>query len=47
MSTAAQATPAPSRRYHVDIQAAPQAIWDAITKPEWTKQVRLIAPLVE
>jgi hypothetical protein len=24
--------------YRVYIKATPQAIWDAITKPEWTKK---------
>ena len=27
--------------YRVYIKATPQAIWDAITKPEWTRAVRL------
>ena len=27
--------------YRVYIKATPQAIWDAITKPEWTPEVRL------
>src|SRR5450759_1195608 len=32
--------------YRVYIKATPQAIWDAITKPEWTKKYGY-APLVE
>jgi uncharacterized protein YndB with AHSA1/START domain len=32
--------------YRVYIKASPQAIWDAITKPEWTKQYGY-APVVE
>ena len=32
--------------YRVYIKASPQAIWDAITKPEWTKKYGY-APLVE
>lgn len=32
--------------YRVYIKATPQAIWDAITKPEWTKRYGY-APLVE
>ena len=30
--------------YRVYIKATPQAIWDAITKPEWTETLRLPAP---
>ena len=32
--------------YRVYIKATPQSIWDAITKPEWTKKYGF-APLVE
>ena len=32
--------------YRVYIKATPQAVWDAITKPEWTKKYGY-APLVE
>ena len=45
MSTAAQAT-GTIQKYQVYIKAAPQAIWDAITKPEWTSRYGY-APLVE
>ena len=31
--------------YQVFIKATPQAIWDAITRPEWTEQLRLPGPL--
>ena len=34
------------QRYRVYIQAAPQAVWDALTKPEWTVKYGY-APLVE
>ena len=30
--------------YRVYIKATPEAIWDAITEPEWTEQVRLRRP---
>ena len=30
--------------YRVYIKATPQAIWDAITKPEWTATLRLHQP---
>lgn len=38
MTTDAQTTtnPATTQVYRVYIKASPQAIWDAITKPEWT-----------
>jgi hypothetical protein len=33
MTTASQAT---TQVYRVHLRATPQAIWDAITEPEWT-----------
>jgi uncharacterized protein YndB with AHSA1/START domain len=44
--TAAAETIKTIQMYRVYIKATPQAIWDAITKPEWTKQYGY-APLVE
>ena len=37
MTTAAAAT-STIQVYRVYIKATPQAIWDAITKPEWTEK---------
>src|ERR1700730_17772188 len=45
MTATAQATKT-IQIYRVYIKATPQAIWDAITKPEWTKKYGY-APLVE
>jgi uncharacterized protein YndB with AHSA1/START domain len=45
MTATAQATKT-IQMYRVYIKASPQAIWDAITKPEWTKKYGY-APLVE
>jgi uncharacterized protein YndB with AHSA1/START domain len=45
MTTTAQTTQT-VRMYRVYIKATPQAIWDAITRPEWTKKYGY-APLVE
>ena len=45
MSSTAQTTKT-VQMYRVYIKATPQAIWDAITKPEWTKRYGY-APLVE
>ncbi len=35
-TTTAAATTATTQVYRVYIKAAPEAVWDAITKPEWT-----------
>jgi uncharacterized protein YndB with AHSA1/START domain len=45
MTTTTQTTTT-VQMYRVYIKATPQAIWDAITKPEWTKKYGY-APLVE
>ena len=37
MSNATQA-PTTTQVYRVYIKATPEAIWDAITKPEWTER---------
>jgi uncharacterized protein YndB with AHSA1/START domain len=37
MTSSDQAAPA-TQSYDIYIKAAPQAIWDAITKPEWTRR---------
>ena len=37
MTTTATA-PATTQVYRVYIRATPQAVWDAITKPEWTER---------
>ena len=34
------------QRYRVYIKATPQAVWDALTRPEWTVRYGY-APLVE
>ena len=34
--TTTTATNVTTQVYHVYIKASPQAIWDAITKPEWS-----------
>jgi uncharacterized protein YndB with AHSA1/START domain len=44
--TATAQTTKTIQMYRVYIKATPQAIWDAITKPEWTKKYGY-APLVE
>jgi uncharacterized protein YndB with AHSA1/START domain len=44
--TATAQTTKTIQMYRVYIKATPQAIWDAITKPEWTKMYGY-APLVE
>jgi uncharacterized protein YndB with AHSA1/START domain len=44
--TATARTTGTTQVYRVYIKATPQAIWDAITKPEWTKKYGY-APLVE
>ena len=36
MTTTTPATTTTTQVYRVYIRATPQAIWDAITKPEWT-----------
>jgi uncharacterized protein YndB with AHSA1/START domain len=36
--TSATQTNAATQIYRVYIKATPQAIWDAITKPEWTER---------
>ncbi|MGH7665749.1 MAG: SRPBCC family protein [Candidatus Dormibacteria bacterium] len=36
--TATPSTPATTQIYSVYIKATPQAIWDAITRPEWTER---------
>ena len=38
MTTAEAATTVTTQVYRVYIKATPQAIWDAITKPEWTER---------
>jgi uncharacterized protein YndB with AHSA1/START domain len=38
MATATTATKVTTQVYRVYIKATPQAIWDAITKPEWTER---------
>jgi len=34
-------TTATTQIHRVYIKAKPEAVWDAITKPEWTEKVRL------
>ena len=36
--TTTVAAPATTQVYRVYIKATPEAIWDAITKPEWTER---------
>ena len=36
--TTTATTPATTQVYRVYIRATPQAVWDAITKPEWTER---------
>ena len=36
--TTAQTTTTTTQVYRVYIKAIPEAIWDAITKPEWTER---------
>jgi uncharacterized protein YndB with AHSA1/START domain len=38
MTTTAPATSVTTQVYRVYIKATPQAIWDAITRPEWTER---------
>ncbi len=42
--TTATETAVTTQVYRVYIKATPQAIWDAITKPEWTRALRLRRP---
>ena len=42
--TTSTGTAVTTQVYRVYIKATPQAIWDAITKPEWTGAVRLRRP---
>src|SRR5712691_12880235 len=46
MTTTAAETTKTIQKYRVYIKATPQAIWDALTKPEWTLKYGY-APLVE
>ena len=39
--TSASPTATTTQVYRVYIKATPEAIWDAITKPEWTAALRL------
>ena len=38
MATATEKDVTTTQLYRVFIKAAPQAIWDAITKPEWAEK---------
>ena len=38
MTTTRRPRPTTTQVYRVYIKATPQAIWDAITKPEWTER---------
>jgi len=43
--TAAPTSDAPARVFRVFIRATPEAIWDAITNPEWTERYGYRAPM--
>ncbi|HTE86603.1 MAG TPA: hypothetical protein VK821_17925 [Dehalococcoidia bacterium] len=44
MTTTAPATSVTMQVYRVYIKATPQAIWDAITRPEWTERYGFWGP---